>query len=112
MRNMGYNLTIVLASFLLAFKAVLVEGSEVAIIAVATVRRLGKKNVLLGVLLGALGSLAMVLAVREVFTLLPDILIDFGTAIILLYFSRKFWKGFLKYYRSKGLFGKGQEDRR
>ena len=101
---MEYNLTIVFASFLLAFKAVLVEGSEVAIIAVATVNRLGKKNVLLGVLLGALGSLVMLLAVREVFTLLPDILIDFGTAIILLYFSRKFWKGFLKYYRSKGLF--------
>ncbi len=100
---MEYNLTIVLASFLLAFKAVLVEGSEVAIIAVATVSRLGKKNVLVGVVLGALGSLALVLAVREVFTLLPDILIDFGTAIILLYFSRKFWKGFLKYYRSRSL---------
>ena len=103
-RKMEYNLTIVLASFLLAFKAVLVEGSEVAIIAVATVSRLGKKNVLVGVVFGALGSLALVLAVREVFTLLPDILIDFGTAIILLYFSRKFWKGFLKYYRSRGLF--------
>jgi len=102
--KMEYNLTIVVASFLLAFKAVLVEGSEVAIIAVATVSRLGKKNVLLGVLLGAFGSLALLLAVREVFILLPDILIDFGTAIILLYFSRKFWKGFLKYYRSRGLF--------
>jgi len=101
---MVYDLTIVLASFLLAFKAMLVEGSEVAIIAVATVSRLGKKNVLLGVVLGALGSLALLLAVREVFTLLPGILIDFGTAIILLYFSRKFWKGFLKYYRSRGLF--------
>ena len=101
---MEYNLTIVVASFLLAFKAVLVEGSEVAIIAVATVGRLGKRNVLLGVILGALGSLLLLLAVREVFTLLPDALIDFGTAVILLYFSRKFWKGFLKYYRSKGLF--------
>jgi uncharacterized membrane protein len=101
---MAPSLTIVLASFLLAFKAVLVEGSEVALVAVATVSRLGKKNVLLGVVLGAFGSLALVLVVREVFTLLPDILIDFGTAIILLYFSRKFWKGFLKYYRSRGLF--------
>jgi uncharacterized membrane protein len=101
---MEYALTVVVASFLLAFKAVLVEGSEVAIIAVATVTRLGKKNVLLGVLLGALGSLAMLLAVRELFILLPTILIDFGTAIILLYFSAKFWKGFLKYYRSRGLF--------
>jgi uncharacterized membrane protein len=101
---MDYNLTIVLASFLLAFKAVLVEGSEVALIAVATVSRLGKKNVLAGVVLGAFGSLALVLAVREVFTLLPDVLIDFVTAIILLYFSRKFWQGFLKYYRSRGLF--------
>jgi len=92
------------ASFLLAFKAVLVEGSEVALVAVATINRLGRKNVLLGVVLGALGSLALLLAVREVFILLPDILIDFGTAIILLYFSRKFWKGFLKHYRSRGLF--------
>ena len=41
------------------------EGSEVAIIAVATVSRLGKKNVLLGVVIGALGSLALVLAVRR-----------------------------------------------
>ena len=104
MKKMAHNPTIVLASFLLAFKAVLVEGSEVAIISVATVSRLGKKNVLLGVVLGALGSLALVLVVREVFTLLPDVLIDFGTAIILLYFSTKFWKGFLKYYRSRGLF--------
>lgn len=101
---MPYNLAIVAGSFLLAFKAVLVEGSEVAIIAVATVGRLGRKNVLVGVFLGALGSLAILLAVRTAFTLLPDILIDFGTAAILLYFSRKFWKGFLKYYRSKGLF--------
>ena len=101
---MAYSLTIVVASFLLAFKAVLVEGSEVAIIAVATITRLGKKNVLLGVALGALGSLALFLAVRQLFVLLPDVLIDFGTAIILLYFSRKFWKGFLKYYRSRGLF--------
>jgi len=101
---MEYSLTIVVASFLLAFKAVLVEGSEVAIIAVATVSRLGKKNVLLGVLLGALGSIALLVAVRQLFVFLPDILIDFGTAIILLYFSRKFWKGFLKYYRSRGLF--------
>ena len=101
---MAYNLTLIIASFLLAFKAVLVEGSEVAIIAVATVNRLGRKNVLFGVMLGALGSLALLLAVREVFTLLPDVLIDFGTAIILLYFSRKFWKSFLRYYSSKGLF--------
>jgi len=102
--SMEPSLTIILASFLLAFKAVLVEGSEVAIIAVATVSRLGKKNVLLGVVLGALGSLALLLVVREFFVLLPDVLIDFGTGIILLYFSRKFWKGFLKYYRSRGLF--------
>ena len=101
---MEYSLTIVIASFFLAFKAILVEGSEVAIIAVATVARLGKKNVLLGVLLGSLGSLTVFLGVRELFILLPDIIIDFATAIVLLYFSRKFWKGFLKYYGTKGLF--------
>ena len=92
---------VIIASFLLSFKAVLVEGSEVAIIAIATVSRLGKRNVLLGVALGALGSLVILLGVREVFVLLPDIVISLLTGSVLLYFSRKFLRGFLKYYSGR-----------
>ncbi len=42
----------IIGGFLLAFKAVLLEGSEVAILSLATIKQLGKRNVLLGVLLG------------------------------------------------------------
>ncbi len=43
---------VIVGSFLLSFKAVLLEGSEVAILSVATVKQLGKSNVLLGVVRG------------------------------------------------------------
>jgi uncharacterized membrane protein len=89
---------VIVASFLLAFKAVLLEGSEVAILAVATVRQLGKQNVLTGVLLGAAGSLFVFLAVRQVFLLLPEALVDLATGAVLLYFSYKFLRGFRRYY--------------
>lgn len=92
---------VIVASFLLSFKAVLVEGSEVAIIAIATVNRLGKRNVLAGVVLGALGSLVIFLGVREFFVLLPDIVISLLTGCVLLYFSRRFLRGFAKYYHGK-----------
>ncbi len=95
---------IILGSFILAFKAVLIEGSEVAIIAVATVSQLGRKNVLVGVLLGAFGSLAVFLAVREFFVLLPDLFVFFLTGAVLLYFSRKFLRGFVRYYFGKRSF--------
>lgn len=95
---------IIIGSFVLAFKAVLIEGSEVAIIAVATVSQLGKRNVLVGVLLGGLGSLAIFLGVREFFVLLPNLVVDFLTGSILLYFSRKFLRGFVRYYFGKRSF--------
>jgi len=38
----------IIGSFLTAFKAVFLEGSEVAILSVATVKQWGKNNVLFG----------------------------------------------------------------
>ena len=89
---------VVIASFLLAFKAVLIEGSEVAIIALSIIRQVGRGNVFFGVLVGGLGSVGTFLVVRQVFLLLPDILINLGTGAIILYFSYRFLRGFVKYY--------------
>jgi uncharacterized membrane protein len=95
---------VVLASFLLAFKAILVEGSEVAILSVATVKQLGKNNVLLGVASGAAVSVGMFVGVRQVFLLLPEALIDVGTGGVILYFSYRFLRGFKRYYFGKRSF--------
>jgi uncharacterized membrane protein len=95
----------VIASFLLAFKAILVEGSEVAILSLATVKQLGKRNVLLGVVLGGLGSVVTFVIVRQVFVLLSgvaDYLVNLITGVVILYFSYRFLRGFVKYhYRGK-----------
>ena len=99
------DLPVVIAgSFLIAFKAVLLEGSEVAILSIATVTQLGRRNVLAGVLIGSLVSVFTFLAVRQVFVLLPDLLIDFITGAVLLYFSSKFLLGFVRYYFGKKSF--------
>ena len=95
---------VIVASFLLAFKAVLVEGSEVAILSVATVKQLGKNNVLLGVLVGAGVSLFIFLGIRQVFLLLPEAAIDVGTGLVILYFSYRFLRGFRRYYFGKRSF--------
>lgn len=95
---------VVIASFLLAFKAVLIEGSEVAILSVATVKQLGKQNVLFGVLVGAGGSLLVFLTVRAFFLLLPEVLIELGTGCVILYFSYRFLRGFKRYYFGKKSF--------
>ena len=100
---------VIVASFLLAFKAILVEGTEVTVLALATVRRLGKRNVLTGVLLGAAGSLVVFLAVRQVFLLLPELYIDFATGAVLLYFSYRFLRGFIKYSFGKKSFRQKME---
>src|SRR6201993_2246305 len=97
----------VIASFLLAFKAILVEGSEVAILSLATIKQLGRNNILFGVAMGGLGSIGTFLVVSFVFRLITAlsfgiILIDFVTAIILFYFSSRFLRGFIKYkFRGK-----------
>lgn len=95
----------IIASFLLAFKAILVEGSEVAILSLATVKQLGKRNVLLGVVLGGLGSVVTFLIISQVFVLLrgvADYLVNLITGVVILYFSYRFLRGFVKYhYRGK-----------
>lgn len=95
---------IVIGSFLLAFKAVLVEGSEVAILSVATVKQLGKNNVLLGVMAGGAASVGIFLGIRQVFLLFPEAVIDLATGTVILYFSYKFLRGFKRYYFGKRSF--------
>ncbi len=100
----------VIASFLIAFKAILIEGSEVAILSLATVKQIGKKNVLLGVLLGTVSSVVVFLVVSQAFHYVigigsigglrnfGEVAIDIGTGTIILYFSYRFLRGFVKYY--------------
>jgi uncharacterized membrane protein len=100
---------VIIASFLLAFKAILIEGSEVAILSVATVRQLGKNNVLLGVLLGVAGSTFIFLGVRQVFLFVSQVpsgeaLVNVGTGSVILYFSFRFLRGFKRYYFGKKSF--------
>jgi uncharacterized membrane protein len=95
---------VIIASFLLAFKAILVEGSEVAILSVATIKQLGKNNVLLGVITGAAASVLIFLGVRQIFLELPEALISIATGVVILYFSSRFLRGFRKYYFGKKSF--------
>jgi len=101
---MAVSTVVIVASFLLAFKAILIEGSEVAILSLATIGQLGKKNVLTGTLLGVAGSLFLFLFVRQVFLLLPEVLIDIATGVVILYFSSRFLRGFIRYYFGKKSF--------
>ena len=95
---------VIIASFLIAFKAVLLEGTEVTVLALATVAQLGKKNVLTGVLLGFIVSLLLFFGVRQFFLLLPEALVSFATAAVLLYFSSRFLRAFRRYYFGKKSF--------
>ncbi len=90
-------MVVIIGSFLLAFKAILIEGSEVAILSLATIKQLGRNNILFGVIAGGLGSIVTFLVVWRIFLLLPAIIIDFATAIVLFYFSSRFLRGFVKY---------------
>jgi len=101
---------VVIGSFLLAFKAVLVEGSEVAILAVATVKQLGRDNVLLGVLAGGATSVAIFLGVRQFFLLFPEAYIDILTGCVILFFSYRFLRGFKRYYFGKRSFRAKMEE--
>ncbi len=99
------DVVVIIGSFLLAFKAILIEGSEVAILSLATVKQLGRNNVLLGVITGALASILLFLGVREAFLYLQDeALISVATGLVILFFSYRFLKGFKKYYFGKKSF--------
>ena len=91
----------IISSFLLAFKAILIEGSEVAILSLATIHQIGKKNVLLGVALGGLGSIITFTIVYQAFVVLKtisDALLNLIPGVVILYFSYRFLRGFVKYY--------------
>jgi uncharacterized membrane protein len=83
---------------------VLLEGTEVTVLALATVAQLGKRNVMTGVLMGVFASLVLFFVVRGVFLLLPEALVDFATAAVLLYFSSRFLRAFRRYYFGKKSF--------
>src|SRR5439155_22455623 len=70
---------------------------EVAILSLATIQPLGRNHILFGVIAGGLGSFPPFLVVWRIFLLLPAIIIDFATATVLFYFSRRFLRGFIKY---------------
>ena len=92
---------VIIASFLLAFKAILIEGSEVAILSLATIQQIGKKNVLLGVVLGGLGSIVTFTIIYQAFLVLKtfsDALLNLIPGVVILYFSYRFLRGFVKYY--------------
>ena len=79
----------------------MIEGSEVAILSLATIRQIGKKNVLLGVVLGGLGSIVTFTIVYQAFVVLKtvsDALLNLIPGVVILYFSYRFLRGFVKYY--------------
>lgn len=92
---------VIIASFLLAFKAILIEGSEVAILSLATIKQIGRRNVFLGVALGGFGSIVTFLIIEQAFLALKtisDALINLIPGVVILYFSYRFLRGFVKYY--------------
>jgi len=95
------NTTFIILSFLASFKAILIEGSEVTIIALTTFQKLGKKNVLMGVFLGVIVILILYLILQNIFLMFPQDYVSIAAGIILLYFSYRFGRGFYR-YRFKG----------
>src|SRR2546426_63936 len=71
---------VIIGSFLLAFKAILIEGSEVAILSLATIKQLGRNNILFGVIAGGLGSIVTFLVVWRGFLFLPPIVMVLAAA--------------------------------
>src|SRR2546428_14008622 len=69
---------VIIGSFLLAFKAILIEGSEVAILSLATIKQLGRNNILFGVIAGGLGSIVTFLVVWRVLPLIPPTVVCFA----------------------------------
>lgn len=82
---------------MLSFKAILLEGSEVAILSLATIKQLGRRNVLFGVVAGGIGSVVILLLIGRIFTLLTDQTIDVIAGLILLAFSARFFFHFFEY---------------
>src|SRR5438034_9256046 len=90
-------MVVIIGSFLLAFKAILIEGSEVAILSLATIKQLSRNNFLFGVIAGSLCSIVTFLVIWRIFILLPAIDIDCATAIVLISLSSLFLRRFIRY---------------
>src|SRR5437879_13620166 len=63
---------VIIGSFLLAFKAILIEGSEVAILSLATIKQLGRNNILFGLIAGGLGLIITFVVIRRYFPVPPS----------------------------------------
>jgi uncharacterized membrane protein len=112
----------IVASFLLAFKSVLIEGAEISILSLATVGLIGKRNVILGLVTGLAGTLFSFLIISRVFLSISDqetllglanggeIIIDLIAGTITLFFSWRFLKEFAKYYRTRSSFGEAMKE--
>jgi uncharacterized membrane protein len=112
----------IVASFLLAFKSVLIEGAEITILSLATVNLIGKRNVILGLMTGLVGTLFSYLIISRVFILVSgqetilglanggEIVIDLVAGTITLFFSWRFLKEFFKYYRTRSSFGEAMKE--
>src|SRR5438094_8837256 len=90
-------MVVIIGSFLLAFKAILIEGSAVAILSLATIKQLGRNNILFGVIAGGLGSIISFLVVWRMFLLLYAIIIEFATVTVMFYLSSMSPRGFVQY---------------
>src|SRR5207245_9810612 len=88
---------VIIGSFLLAFKAILIEGSEVAILSLATIKQLGRSNILFGVIAEGLGSILTFLVVWRTFLLLPAIILDLSGSIVLFSFPTRFLRALIQY---------------
>src|SRR5439155_881632 len=70
-------------------------------LSLATIKQIGRRNVFLGVALGGLGSVVTFLVVEQAFLALKtisDALINLIPGVVILYFSYRFLRGFVKYY--------------
>jgi uncharacterized membrane protein len=112
----------IVASFLLAFKSVLIEGTEITILSLATINLIGKRNVLLGLLTGLAGTVLSYLLVSRVFLFVSDqksffgmtsggeIIINLVAGAITLFFSWRFLKEFFKYYKTRSSFAQAMKE--
>lgn len=98
------SLTFLVLSFIASFKAILIEGSEVTIIALTTVKKLGSKNVLVGLISGIIVIILLYLILENIFSLFPSNYVSIVAGIILLYFAYRFGRGFYRYYFKGGNF--------
>ncbi|MCI4435167.1 MAG: hypothetical protein JHC29_06860 [Thermoplasmata archaeon] len=98
------SITFLVLSFLASFKAILIEGSEVTIIALTTIKKLGKRNVLAGLVSGIIVVILLYLILENIFSLFPSDYVSIVAGIILLYFAYRFGRGFYRYYFKGGNF--------